>query len=92
MAQVSNRSRISGWASSNRHRTPSHLSFAASSRALLYPYCQSGKQGGEVVNQNLNLPGPIEVIVLANKTVTGVVDDQEMIRTGILEERGHLVT
>ena len=34
-AHVSRSKRMSDWASSNKQRTPSHLSLAASSRALL---------------------------------------------------------
>lgn len=80
---------MSDWASSNKQRTPSHLSFAASSRVLLWKSGQKGAWGG-CSWQILNSPSPVKLVIRPNITVAGVVDYEQMVGSCVLEEGGHL--
>ena len=103
IAQVSSRRSISDCASSNKHRTPSHLTLAESSRPFL-PVVRQQEQRVKATERDLgrtehagsnfkrDSPSPIQLAVGASISVASVIYNQEMVRPGIFEQGVYLDT
>lgn len=79
--QVSSRSSMSDCASSNRQRTPPHLSLAASSRVLL----DTVVSGSTTVSWAIYCsPCPVELVVGVDVSMASIVYDQEMVGPCVL--------